>query len=111
MCIRDSPSSTGEMNTISLTPEQAVDFYDNALMKDIESGAKKPLISETAETGNNDDGFVTGSYVYIELVSIPDTANEEDTSDSLVIEIDADCAECIAWVKANLNIDLHNIDG
>ena len=105
------PSSTGEMNTISLTPEQAVDFYDNALMKDIESGAKKPLISETAETGNNDDGFVTGSYVYIELVSIPDTANEEDTSDSLVIEIDADCTECIAWVKANLNIDLHNIDG
>ena len=105
------PSSTGEMNTISLTPEQAVDFYDNALMKDIESGAKKPLISETAETGNNDDGFVTGSYVYIELVSIPDAANEEDTSDSLVIEIDADCTECIAWVKANLNIDLHNIDG
>ena len=105
------PSSTGEMNTISLTPEQAVDFYDNALMKDIESGAKKPLIPETAETGNNDDGFVTGSYVYIELVSIPDTANEEDTSDSLVIEIDADCTECIAWVKANLNIDLHNIDG
>lgn len=105
------PSSTGEMNTISLTPEQAVDFYDNALMKDIESGAKKPLISETAETGNNDDGFVTGSYVYIELVSTPDTANEEDTSDSLVIEIDADCTECIAWVKANLNIDLHNIDG
>lgn len=104
------PSSTGEMNTISLTPEQAVDFYDNALMKDIESGAKKPLISETAETGNNDDGFVTGSYVYIELVSIPDTANEEDTYDSLVIEIDADCTECIAWVKANLNIDLHNID-
>ena len=105
------PSSTGEMNTISLTPEQAVDFYENALMKDIENGAKKPLIPETAETGNNDDGFVTGSYVYIELVSIPDTANEEDTSDSVVIEIDADCTECIAWVKANLNIDLHNIDG
>lgn len=105
------PSGTGDMFSVSLTPEQAVDFYDNALMKDIESGAKKPLIPETAETGNNDDGFVTGSYVYIELVSIPDAANEEDTSDSLVIEIDADCAECIAWVKANLNIDLHNIDG
>lgn len=105
------PSGSGELNSISLTPEQAVDFYENALMKDIESGAKKPLISETAETGNNDDGFVTGSYVYIELVSTPDTANEEDTYDSLVIEIDADCTECIAWVKANLNIDLHNIDG
>lgn len=105
------PSGTGDMFSVSLTPEQAVDFYDNALMKDIESGAKKPLISETAETGNNDDGFVTGSYVYIELVSTPDTANEEDAYDSLVIEIDADCTECIAWVKANLNIDLHNIDG
>lgn len=105
------PSGTGDMFSVSLTPEQAVDFYENALMKDIESGAKKPLISETAETGNNDDGFVTGSYVYIELVSTPDTANEENTYDSLVIEIDADCAECIAWVKANLNIDLHNIDG
>lgn len=102
------PSGSGELNSISLTPEQAVDFYDNALMKDIESGAKKPL---TPETGNNDDGFVTGSYVYIELVSTPDTANEEDAYDSLVIEIDADCTECIAWVKANLNIDLHNIDG
>ena len=102
------PSGTGDMFSVSLTPEQAVDFYDNALMKDIESGAKKPL---TPETGNNDDGFVTGSYVYIELVSTPDTANEEDTYDSLVIEIDADCTECIAWVKANLNIDLHNIDG
>lgn len=102
------PSGSGELNSISLTPEQAVDFYENALMKDIESGAKKPLIPETS---NNDDGFVTGSYVYIELVSAPDAANEEDTSDSLVIEIDADCTECIAWVKANLNIDLHNIDG
>lgn len=102
------PSGTGDMFSVSLTPEQAVDFYDNALMKDIESGAKKPL---TPETGNNDDGFVTGSYVYIELVSAPDAANEEDTSDSLVIEIDDDCTECIAWVKANLNIDLHNIDG
>ena len=105
------PSGSGELNSISLTPEQAVDFYDNALMKDIENGAKKPHIPETAETGNNDDGFVTGSYVYIELVSVPDAPNEEDTYDSLVIEIDADCTECIAWVKANLNIDLHNIDG
>ena len=105
------PSGSGELNSISLTPEQAVDFYDNALMKDIESGAKKPLISETAETGNNDDGFVTGSYVYIELVSVPDAPNEEDTYESLVVEIDADCTECIAWVKANRNIDLHNIDG
>ena len=102
------PSSTGEMNTISLTPEQAVDFYENALMKDIENGAKKPHIPEMSSTAGTD---TPDSYVYIELVSVPDAPNEEDTYDSLVIEIDADCTECIAWVKANLNIDLHNIDG
>lgn len=102
------PSGSGELNSISLTPEQAVDFYDNALMKDIENGAKKPHIPETSSTADTD---TPDSYVYIELVSIPDAANEEDTYDSLVIDIDADCTECIAWVKANLNIDIHNIDG
>ena len=102
------PSGSGELNSISLTPEQAVDFYENALMKDIENGAKKPHIPEMSSTAGTD---TPDSYVYIELVSTPDAANEEDTSDSLVIEIDADCTECIAWIKANLNIDIHNIDG
>ena len=102
------PSGSGELNSISLTPEQAVDFYENALMKDIENGAKKPHIPEMSSTAGTD---TPDSYVYIELVSVPDAPNEEDTYDSLVIEIDADCTECIAWVKANLNIDLHNIDG
>lgn len=102
------PSGSGELNSISLTPEQAVDFYENALMKDIENGAKKPHIPEMSNTAGTD---TPDSYVYIELVSTPDAANEEDTSDSLVIEIDADCTECIAWIKANLNIDIHNIDG
>lgn len=102
------PSGSGELNSISLTPEQAVDFYENALMKDIENGAKKPHIPEMSSTAGTD---TPDSYVYIELVSVPDAPNEEDTYDSLVIEMDADCTECIAWVKANLNIDLHNIDG
>ena len=101
------PSGSGELNSISLTPEQAVDFYENALMKDIENGAKKPHIPEMSSTAGTD---TPDSYVYIELVSVPDAPNEEDTYDSLVIEMDADCTECIAWVKANLNIDLHNID-
>ena len=101
-------SGSGELNSISLTPEQAVDFYENALMKDIENGAKKPHIPEMSSTAGTD---TPDSYVYIELVSVPDAPNAENTYDSLVIEIDADCTECIAWVKANLNIDLHNIDG
>lgn len=103
------PSGSGELNSISLTPEQAVDFYENALMKDIENGAKKPHIPETSSTADTD---TPDSYVYIELVTAPGAATGDETyDDSLVVDIDADCTECIAWVKANLNIDLHNIDG
>lgn len=103
------PSGSGELNSISLTPEQAVDFYENALMKDIENGAKKPHIPETSSTAGTD---TPDSYVYIELVTAPEAATGDETyDDSLVVDIDADCTECIAWVKANLNIDLHNIDG
>ncbi len=103
------PSGSGELNSISLTPEQAVDFYENALMKDIENGAKKPHIPETSSTADTD---TPDSYVYIELVTAPEAATGDETyDDSLVVDIDADCTECIAWVKANLNIDLHNIDG
>lgn len=103
------PSGSGELNSISLTPEQAVDFYENALMKDIENGAKKPHIPETSSTAGTD---TPDSYVYIELVTAPEAATGDETyDDSLVVDIDADCTECIAWIKANLNIDLHNIDG
>ena len=103
------PSDSGELNSISLTPEQAVDFYENALMKDIENGAKKPHIPETSSTAGTD---TPDSYVYIELVTAPEAATGDETyDDSLVVDIDADCTECIAWIKANLNIDLHNIDG
>lgn len=101
------PSGTGEMNSISLTPEQAVDFYENALMKDIENGAKKPQIPEM---GNAADIDTPDSYVYIELVTAPEAGAFDETYDSLVINIDPDCTECIAWLKANLNIDLNNID-
>lgn len=103
------PSGSGELNSISLTPEQAVDFYENALMKDIENGAKKPHIPEMSSTAGTD---TPDSYVYIELVSTPDAATGDKTyDDSLVVDIDADCTKCIAWIKANLNIDIHNIDG
>lgn len=101
------PSSTGEMNTISLTPEQAVDFYENALMKDIENGAKKPRIPEMNGTADTD---LPEAYVYIELVTVPEGSIMDETYDSLVVNIDPDCTECIAWLKANLNIDLNNID-
>lgn len=102
------PSGSGELNSISLTPEQAVDFYENALMKDIENGAKKPHIPEMSSTAGTD---TPDSYVYIELVTAPEGSIMDETYDSLVVNIDPDCTECIAWLKANLNIDLHDIDG
>lgn len=102
------PSGSDELNSISLTPEQAVDFYENALMKDIENGAKKPRIPEMNGTANTD---LPDSYVYIELVTVPEGSIMDETYDSLVVNIDPDCTECIAWLKANLNIDLNNIDG
>ena len=77
-------------------------------MKDIENGAKKPHIPEMSSTAGTD---TPDSYVYIKLVSVPEAATGDETyNDSLVVDIDADCTECIAWVKANLNIDLNNID-
>ena len=101
------PSDSGEMNSISLTPEQAVDFYVNALMKDIENGAKKPNIPELSTGADFHD---PDSYVYIELVTAPEAGMDEETYDSLIIDIDANCTECIAWIKANLNIDLHDVN-
>ncbi len=97
------PSDTGEMNSIALTPEQAVDFYENALMKDIENGAKKPTIPELDNSADFDE---PESYVYIELVTAPEAGMDEETYDSLTIDIDANCTECIAWIKANLNLDI-----
>ena len=99
------PSDTGELNSIALTPEQAVDFYENALMKDIENGAKKPQIPEMS---NAADTELADSYVYIELVTAPEAATGDETYDSLVVDIDANCTECIAWIKANLNLDINS---
>lgn len=96
-------SGSGELNSISLTPEQAVDFYENALMKDIENGAKKPTIPEMSSTAGTD---TPDSYVYIELVTVPEGSIVDETYDSLVVDIDANCTECIAWIKANLNLDI-----
>ncbi len=99
------PSGSGELNSISLTPEQAVDFYENALMKDIENGAKKPHIPEMSSTASTD---TPDSYVYIELVTVPEGSIVDETYDNLVVNIDPDCTECIAWLKANLNLDINS---
>lgn len=88
---------------IHFSPEQAVDFYFNALMKDIENGAKKPVPPEWEDP----DDYTQIAYVYIELVKAVDNKGETDSiSDGLTIEIDPDCTECIKWIKDNFDINL-----
>lgn len=90
---------------IQLTPEQAVDFYFNALMKDIENGAKKPTPPDWEDS--DDDSYYEPAYIYIELVQAVDNKGETDSiSDGLTIEIDSDCTECIKWIKDNFDIDI-----
>ena len=94
-----------EYTQIHFTPEQAVDFYFNALMKDIENGAKKPTPPEWEATGDDEPQ----AYVYIDLVQAVDNKGKSDSiSDGLTIEIDPDCTECINWIKDNFGIDLAN---
>ena len=72
------------------------------------------LLSALAFTACSDndtlDTDLPEAYVYIELVTVPEGSIMDETYDSLVVNIDPDCTECIAWLKANLNIDLNNID-
>lgn len=88
---------------IQFTPEQAVDFYFNALMKDIESGAKKPTPPDWEESGD----YLEPSYFNIELVQAVDNKGETDSiSDGISGELDSDCVECLKWIKDNFDIDL-----
>ena len=96
-------TDTGDGQTIQLTPEQAVDFYRNALMTDIENGAKKPVAPQSGEMITD---TVNRAYVLIDLVKAPEAGIREETYDTLTIEIDPDCTECIKWIKANLDVDL-----
>ena len=49
---------------------------------------------------------VNRAYVLIDLVKAPEAGIREETYDTLTIEIDTDCTECIKWIKANLDVDL-----
>ncbi len=78
----------------SLTPEQAVDFYENALMKDIENG----LI--TLSSLDENEGY--SSYFTLGLVKAPDNSDDEETYASLDIVIRPEYTACVDWIKSNL---------
>lgn len=80
---------------IELTARQAIDFYNNALMADIEAGNKMLY---------NYDSIVYGSL----NISLADTADEENATCyyDIYVEINGHCINCINWIKDNLHIDI-----
>lgn len=82
----------------TLTSEQAVDYYHNALIPDIESGNK--IIDNNYE---NDLGTLT---ITLRL----DTYGEFDSDyTDLVVEINSECTNSIKWLQDNLGVDLTEI--
>ncbi len=91
--------ATGEedVGCVSLTPEQAVDFYENALMKDIEDG----LVT----LSSLDENIGYSSYFTIGLVKAPDNSADDGTYASLDVVVQSEYAACVDWIKSNLGLD------
>lgn len=77
-----------------LTPEQAVDFYENALISDIKAGRK--IISS-----DYTDHVATMS---ITLEGPPNAYGNGNYQD-LSIELNLGCTECLAWLKDNIGFE------
>lgn len=87
------PDGSGD-SYLEMTPEQAVDFYFNALIPDIKAGNK--IIR---------DGDETPCYVTIDFSSF-DSNTGVEAADSLYIQISSDCVLCAQWLKDNLGVDV-----
>lgn len=77
----------------SLSPEQAVDFYENAVVADIKAGNLKIV----------DDNDYLGS---VSFYLSSDNGDAEDGYEMLSVDITTGCTECLSWIKDNCNIDL-----
>ena len=84
-----------------MSPEQAVDFYRNALIPDIKNGNKKLY--------GNVDEEETPVYVSIDLLGY-DPVTGDENGDSLWIQVSSECTECARWLKENLGIDVAEIE-
>ena len=84
---------TADGYEVELAPEQAVDFYENALLPDIMAGRK----------------IIGGDAYYIATLSISLRSSDESQSDDysdLMVDISTDCTECIAWIQNNFGSEL-----
>lgn len=86
---------------MSLTPEQAVDFYKNALMPDVKSGNKI--------VGNGDATYYATVEIYLTERIL--SSDYDYGTNTLCVEINSDCAACLQWLKDNMNVDLAELYG
>lgn len=85
----------GKGDSVELTPEQAVDFYNNALIPDILAGRK--IISRGY------DSVIATMSISLEQYSNDDVSYY---GQDIVADLTDDCTECISWIKASLGIDI-----
>lgn len=92
----EAGNESGKDISISLTPEQAIDFYHNALMPDITSGNK--II------GSDEYDY----YAYVELYLTDRGSNYDKVADvsTLCVDVNSGCTNCLKWIKDNLGVDL-----
>lgn len=95
-----SDGYTETAENADLTPEQAADFYENALLPDIRSGKK------VIGVGNDDSHIFASLEIYLTESKIDVNAD----STSLYVRINDDCENCIQWIKDNLGVDLKALD-
>lgn len=95
-----SDGYTDTAENADLTPEQTVDFYENALLPDIRSGKK------VIGVGNDDSHIFASLEIYLTESKIDVNAD----STSLYVRINDDCENCIQWIKDNLGVDLKALD-
>lgn len=83
-------------DAIFLTSRQAVDFYNNALMADIEAGNKLLY------------GGGSSPYYGNVTLCLADTADTDYAYEyaDITVDITSNCENCLKWLKDNLNLDL-----
>lgn len=82
----------------SLSPEQAVDFYENALIPDIKSGNKV--------IGRGEYSYYASVEIYLTDKIVSPDYESASINDSLCVDINSECTNCLRWIKDNLGVDL-----
>lgn len=99
--VYDAEGNSVHDYSATLSPEQAVDFYHNALIPDIMAGNKVIDYDRS--------GYYASVEIYFVFKVSPSTYETVDYEDSLFIDITSECTNCLQWLKDNLGVDIVTI--